>query len=202
MNDSAVELSQLLQTLRSDIFAALARMGVPAYVIDREGTIRWLNTAGQALWPNALNRKFSNVMAPEELRHAREQFARKVIGEADATEYATSVLDTDGRRMAVDVSSVALRANGDVVGVFGVVTPARAQDLTDPPHQAVELTPRQRQVLRLLGDGRTTGRSPLSSGSPTRRRGITSRRCCGPSEPARVSRPWSPRGTTDCFRRA
>ena len=158
MNDSAVELSQLLQTLRSDIFAALARMGVPAYVIDREGTIRWLNTAGQALWPNALNRKFSNVMAPEELRHAREQFARKVIGEADATEYATSVLDTDGRRMAVDVSSVALRANGDVVGVFGVVTPARAQDLTDPPHQAVELTPRQRQVLRLLGDGRTTGK--------------------------------------------
>jgi PAS domain S-box-containing protein len=158
MNDSAVELSQLLQALRSDIFAALARMGVPAYVIDREGTIRWLNTAGQALWPNALNRKFSNVMAPEELRHAREQFARKVIGEADATEYATSVLDTDGRRMAVDVSSVALRANGDVVGVFGVVTPARAQDLTDPPHQAVELTPRQRQVLRLLGDGRTTGK--------------------------------------------
>jgi len=158
MNDSAVELSQLLQALRSDIFGALARMGVPAYVIDREGTIRWLNTAGQALWPNALNRKFSNVMAPEELRHAREQFARKVIGEADATEYATSVLDADGRRMAVDVSSVALRANGDVVGVFGVVTPARAQDLTDPPHQAVELTPRQRQVLRLLGDGRTTGK--------------------------------------------
>ncbi len=158
MNDSAVELSQLLQALRSDIFGALARMGVPAYVIDREGTIRWLNTAGQALWPNALNRKFSNVMAPEELRHAREQFARKVIGEADATEYATSVLDADGRRMAVDVSSVALRADGDVVGVFGVVTPARAQDLTDPPHQAVELTPRQRQVLRLLGDGRTTGK--------------------------------------------
>ena len=158
MNDSAVELSQLLQALRSDIFGALARMGVPAYVIDREGTIRWLNTAGQALWPNALNRKFSNVMAPEELRHAREQFARKVIGEADATEYATSVLDTDGRRMAVDVSSVALRANGDVVGVFGVVTPARAQDVTDPPRQTVELTPRQRQVLRLLGDGRTTGK--------------------------------------------
>ena len=158
MLDPVVELSQLLQTLRSDIFAALARMGVPAYVIDREGTIRWLNTAGQALCPNALNRKFSTVMAPEELRHAREQFARKVIGESDATEYATSVLDADGRRMAVDVSSVVLRADGEVVGVFGVVTPARAQDLNDPPHQAVELTPRQRQVLRLLGDGRTTGK--------------------------------------------
>ncbi|MDX6482286.1 MAG: hypothetical protein QOE95_57, partial [Gaiellaceae bacterium] len=25
-----------------------------------------------------------------------------------------------------------------------------------PPHRAVELTPRQRQVLQLLGDGRTT----------------------------------------------
>ena len=158
MDDPAVALNQLLDALRSDIYSALSGMGVPAYVIDREGTIRWLNTAGQALWPDAVNRKFSTVMAPEELRHAREQFARKVIGEAEATEYATSVLDADGRRMDVDVSSVALRSGGVVVGVFGVVTPARIQALTDPPHQAVELTPRQRQVLRLLGDGRTTGK--------------------------------------------
>jgi len=158
MNDPAVALIQLLDAMRSDIYSALSGMGLPAYVIDREGTIRWLNTAGQALWPNAVNKKFSTVIAPEELRHAREQFARKVIGESDATEYATSVLDADGRRMDVDVSSVALRANGEVVGVFGVVTPARIQAPTDPPSQAVELTPRQRQVLQLLGDGRTTGK--------------------------------------------
>ncbi len=158
MTDAAVALTQLLQSMRSDIYSALSGMGVPAYVIDREGTIRWLNTAGQALWPDAVNRKFSTIIAPEELRHAREQFARKVIGESEATEYATSVLDADGRRMDVDVSSVALRADGEVVGVFGVVTPARIQALTDPPGQSVELTPRQRQVLRLLGDGRTTGK--------------------------------------------
>ena len=158
MNDPAVALTQLIDAMRSDIYSALSGMGMPAYVIDREGTIRWLNTAGLALWPNALNKKFSTVMAPEELRHAREQFARKVIGEADATEYATSVFDADGRRMDVDVSSVALRADGQVVGVFGVVTPARTQALIDPPGQAVVLTPRQRQVLQLLGAGRTTGK--------------------------------------------
>jgi DNA-binding NarL/FixJ family response regulator len=60
--------------------------------------------------------------------------------------------------MDVEVSSVALRADGDVVGVFGVVTPARVQALPEPPRQAVELTPRQHQVLRLLGDGLTTGK--------------------------------------------
>ena len=158
MNDPAVALIQLLDAMRSDIYSALSGMGVPAYVIDREGTIRWLNTAGLALWPDAVNRKFSTVIAPEELRHAREQFARKVIGESDATEYPTSVLDADGRRMDVDVSSVALRSNGEVVGVFGVVTPARIQALTDPPRQAIVLTPRQREVLRLLGEGRTTGK--------------------------------------------
>ena len=158
MNDPAVALIQLLDAMRSDIYSALSGMGVPAYVIDREGTIRWLNTAGLALWPDAVNRKFSTVIAPEELRHAREQFARKVIGESDATEYATSVLDADGRRMDVDVSSVALRSDGEVVGVFGIVTPARIQPLTDPPRQVVVLTPRQRQVLGLLGDGRTTGK--------------------------------------------
>ena len=156
MNDPAVALTQLIDAMRSDIYSALSGMGMPAYVIDREGTIRWLNSAGLALWPNAVNKKFSTVMAPEELRHAREQFARKVIGEADATEYATSVVDADGRMMDVDVSSVALRADGEVVGVFGVVTPARAQNLVNPPLKAVELTPRQRQVLRLLGEGRTT----------------------------------------------
>ena len=85
MNDPAVALIQLLDAMRSDIYSALSAMGLPAYVIDREGTIRWLNTAGQALWPNAVNRKFSTVIAPEELRHAREQFARKVIGESEAT---------------------------------------------------------------------------------------------------------------------
>ena len=158
MDDPAVALTQLIDAMRTDIYSALAGMGMPAYVIDREGTIRWLNAAGLALWPKALNRKFSTVMAPEELRHAREQFARKVIGEADATEYATSVFDADGRRMDVDVSSVALRADGQVVGVFGVVTPARTQALIDPPGQAVVLTPRQRQVLQLLGAGRTTGK--------------------------------------------
>jgi PAS domain S-box-containing protein len=158
MTDAAVALIQLLRSLRSDIYTALSGMGVPAYVIDREGTIRWLNKAGQALWPDAVNKKFSTVIAPEELRHAREQFARKVIGESEATEYATSVLDADGRRMDVDVSSVALRADGEVVGVFGVVTPTRVQALTDPPGQAVELTPRQHQVLQLLGNGRTTGK--------------------------------------------
>jgi len=158
MNDPAVALIQLLDAMRSDIYSALSGMGVPAYVIDREGTIRWLNTAGLALWPDAVNRKFSTVIAPEELRHAREQFARKVIGESDATEYATSVLDADGRRMDVDVSSVALRSDGEVVGVFGIMTPARIQPLTDPPRQVVVLTPRQRQVLGLLGDGRTTGK--------------------------------------------
>lgn len=158
MNDPAVALIQLLDAMRSDIYSALSGMGLPAYVIDREGTIRWLNTAGLALWPNAVNRKFSTVIAPEELRHAREQFARKVIGETEATEYATAVLDADGRRMDVDVSSVALRSNGEVVGVFGVVSPARIQTLSDPPGQAVVLTPRQREVLRLLGEGRTTGK--------------------------------------------
>jgi PAS domain S-box-containing protein len=159
MNDPAVALIKLLDAMRSDIYSALSGMGVTAYVIDREGTIRWLNTAGLALWPDAVNRNFSTVIAPEELRHAREQFARKVIGESDATEYATSVLDADGRRMDVDVSSVALRANGgEVVGVFGIVTPARIQPLTDPQRQAVVLTPRQRQVLGLLGRGRTTGK--------------------------------------------
>jgi DNA-binding CsgD family transcriptional regulator len=157
MNDPAVGLVQLLLALRADIHGALAQLGVPVYVLDREGTIRWLNAAGLALWPDGVNRKFAAFITPDEINRARDQFARKMIGGSETTQFATAAFDSDGRRVEVEISSVSLRSDGEVVGVFGVMNPTRAGD-RPVPTAPVELTPRQRDVLRLLGEGRSTTR--------------------------------------------
>ena len=159
MYDPAVALHHLLQFLKADIHGALAQLAIPAYILDREGTVRWLNSAALAIWPDGLNRKFGVFMPPEEINRARDQFARKVMGGAEATRFSSAALDGEGHRVEFEVSSVALRAaEGEVVGVFGVISPRPQVDAAAAPEAAVELTPRQRDVLRLLGEGRSTPR--------------------------------------------
>jgi DNA-binding NarL/FixJ family response regulator len=64
------------------------------------------------------------------------------------------IVGADGSRIAVEVSSVPLRPDEHVVGVFGQVT-----DMIEKPHPhpELQLTPRQSEVLELLERGRSTG---------------------------------------------
>jgi hypothetical protein len=43
---------------------AIERVRVPAYVIDREGVIRWLNAAAQEIVGDLRGRPFTSVVAP------------------------------------------------------------------------------------------------------------------------------------------
>jgi DNA-binding CsgD family transcriptional regulator len=93
------------------------------------------------------------VVAPEDTRRARELFARKVLGNTEVTDAQVVVVDADGGRVAVEISSVPLRRGEHVVGVFGQVS-----DVLEEPHLHPELhlTPRQAEVLQLLERGRST----------------------------------------------
>jgi DNA-binding CsgD family transcriptional regulator len=86
----------------------------------------------------------------------REQFARKVIGAAEATSFETTLVSPAGKRIPVELASVPLREDEDIVGVLGVVLaheePQPAPRVSPPP----DLTPRGHEVLRLLADGKTT----------------------------------------------
>jgi DNA-binding NarL/FixJ family response regulator len=66
------------------------------------------------------------------------------------------LLRSDGSRVPVEISSVALIGNGQVVGVFGT-----AHEKAAPRHSAVSmtspLTPRQTEILALLAHGCSTG---------------------------------------------
>jgi len=136
-----------------DVQRALDDVNVPSYAIDRFGVIRWLNPAGMALLGDVRGRQQSSVVAPEQVREARESFTRKLLGTERSTDASVVVLGSEGERLQVDISSVPLHDGGRIVGVFGIV--AHREDSTPPgPHP--HLTPRQNQVLHLLAAGRST----------------------------------------------
>jgi PAS domain S-box-containing protein len=136
-----------------EIERALEMVNVPSYVLDTTGVVRWINPAALQRVGDVRGHPFTSVVAPEEQHRSREVFTRKVIGGASVTDGEFVVVDVDGNRVAIEVSSVPLVRGGRVVGVFGQVTREREAPPL-PPHP--RLTPRQSEVLRLLEHGRST----------------------------------------------
>ena len=143
--------TSLLESMKVE--EVLEHVNVPSYHIDSTGIIRWLNRAAWKVVGDVRGRQFTSVVAPEATLRAKELFARKIVGAAEVTDAAVVVLDTDGRRVGVEVSSVPIYRGDHVVGVFGQVS-----DLVEEPHAHPELrlTPRQAEVLALLERGRST----------------------------------------------
>ena len=136
-----------------DVEQALGDVGVPSYVLDTTGIIRWINPAAERVLGDVRGRQFTSVVAPEDTRRARERFTQKILGTSEATDEQYILLSTAGKRVAVEVSSVPLKSGQKVVGVFGLVDEHPDDTLAAPhPH----LTPRQVEVLRLLEHGRST----------------------------------------------
>src|SRR6478752_3350785 len=69
-----------------DVERALGNVGVPSYVLDTTGNVRWINPAAERLLGNIRGRHYTSVVAPEDSRRARELFAQKVIGTSSATD--------------------------------------------------------------------------------------------------------------------
>lgn len=136
-----------------DVERALAGIAVPSYVLDTEGIVRWLNPAAERLLGNVRGRHFTSVIGPEDRTRARELFARKVLGTAEATEATGVFVSADGSRHALEVSAVPLMGGERVVGVFGLLTGPLDEEASAPP---AHLTPRQAEILRLLERGLST----------------------------------------------
>lgn len=142
-----------LKAMGADFEDALEHVNVPSYVIDHVGVVRWMNEAARHIVGDRVGRQFTSVVAPEDTRRARELFARKLLGNTEVTDASVTVVDTQGRHVAVEISSVPLRQDEHVIGVFGQVSDV----LEEPhPHPELHLTPRQAEILRLLELGRST----------------------------------------------
>jgi len=144
---------EVLEAMGADVEGVLEHVNVPSYVIDRAGVVRWMNRAAREAIGDQVGRQFTSVVAPEDTRRARELFARKILGNTEVTDAPVVVVDDEGGRVAVEISSVPLRQGEHVVGVFGQVS----QVLEEPQqHPELHLTPRQAEVLQLLERGRST----------------------------------------------
>jgi PAS domain S-box-containing protein len=136
-----------------NIHGALEELDVPAYAVDRFGVIRWINGAAHKLVGDIRGRQQSSLVVPEQAREAKESFLRKMMGTERSTDATVVVVNPDGQRVQVDISSCPLREGGRIVGVFGVV---KHLEPTASPNPHPHLTPRQNQVLHLLARGRST----------------------------------------------
>ena len=86
-----------------DVEQALESVGVPSYVLDKTGVVRWINAAAERLVGDIRGRHYTSVVAPEDSRRAQELFSQKVLGTSTATEatgHLVSTAGTAGRRGA------------------------------------------------------------------------------------------------------
>jgi DNA-binding CsgD family transcriptional regulator len=137
---------------------ALELMDLPAYVIDRRGTLRWANKAVSRLIGDRVGHSFFSFVSADTRRCVRAQFLRKVH-RGEPTVYTLTIFNTAGRRAQIRVHSAPLRQiDHEIVGVFGLALPRGTRQCGRPAKHLtdVQLTPRQREVLRLLGEGRST----------------------------------------------
>jgi PAS domain S-box-containing protein len=142
-----------LRAMDADVERALEQINVPAYVIDTQGIIRWVNPAGKRVVGDVTGRQFTSVVAPEETQRARVSFAQKVVGNVESTDEEVVLVQDDGDRINVEISAVPLYSGGQIIGVFGQLVHVD-EEPDRPPHAS--LTPRQTEVLRLLERGHST----------------------------------------------
>jgi PAS domain S-box-containing protein len=134
---------------------ALDRLPLPVFAIAKNGVVRWLNQAAEAIFGDARGRRFVRMVAPESQGLVKQAFARKILGGAESTDYNAVLLRADGSRVDVEICSVPLSdADGEITGVFGAATLKTNADAA--VRFAPDLTPRQAQVLTYLARGYST----------------------------------------------
>ena len=151
-----------LRRIAPDLAPSIAKLAVPAYILDRNGVVRWLNTAALTNFGDLRGKRIGQIVEREHVSLARHEFAAKLLGAAETTEATITVRTSDGRRVSVDISSTQLVEHGAVIGVFGLADP---RDVPPPPADASpHLTPRQLDVLRHLARGHSTDSIATSMG--------------------------------------
>lgn len=154
---------RLLDSLGADLPRALDGLGLPSYLVDTNGIIRWLNHAAVEVIGEAVGLRFVDVLAPEAARKARQEFAAKLLGTKKRSDFQLVVLGAGGSTHRFEVSSVPIVHEDRIVGVFGVGYPL-GDELARESAAGERLTPRQREVLALLSAGRSTREIALELG--------------------------------------
>jgi PAS domain S-box-containing protein len=158
------EASQIAARLGGDIDEALSDIRIPAFILSREGLIRWQNASATELLGDGRGRHFSSVVAAESVQDVRAEFAKQVVGGARTSDREVVVRRRDGRRVRAEVHAVSLEDGRRVVGVFGIAKVTTSPPSPPPGSHREALTPRQYQVLAELARGASTEQITASLG--------------------------------------
>ena len=134
-----------------DLEPTLESISVPSYLLDRNGTITWMNDSALEVFGDARGRPFTTIVPHESHAQARLKFLRNIFGRKSSHDFEAYLVDASGRRVRVEISSAQVREGGEVVGMFGVLPIVRPAMQQHP-----ELTARQNEVLDLLARGAST----------------------------------------------
>ena len=143
-----------LRRIAPDLAPSISRLTVPAYILDLNGVVRWLNAAAIAEFGDLRGKRIGQIVERDYVTLARQEFAAKILGTVDASEGSIVMRTVDGTRVTVEVSSTTLLEHGSIVGVFGLADPS--EEPPKPLVPSVHVTPRQMDVLRHLAQGHST----------------------------------------------
>jgi DNA-binding CsgD family transcriptional regulator len=145
-------LARTLLQIGGDITTALDDVGLPAALIDRDGMIRWQNGAAVLLRGRHVGDHFADLVVPEEQPDVRERIAR-ILSHGEPAEFTVRVPCPDGEPVSIQLSAAPVRDGVTVIGIFGL---GYVIDQAATAPIGTDLTPRQLEVLHLLGEGRST----------------------------------------------
>jgi len=133
-------------------------VNVPAYILDEQGRIRWLNDAAQALAGDSVGKFFTSVLGERDLARGAAVFERNLHRRSHG-DYTVDLLAPDGSTSRVEISSTPLGPEGHAIGMFGLAVPVpgqptAAEPVAPPTHD--QLTGRQIEVLTALTQGSST----------------------------------------------
>jgi DNA-binding CsgD family transcriptional regulator len=131
----------------------LARVSVPSFALDARLKVRWLNDAASHLLGDVRRHDFGRLLAPHDAGRLRFRLAQQ-LAEGSSYDYDAVLMTGSGALAHCRVSSAALRRDGLVVGLFGLII-GQPRELPAPVAPD-RLTPRQYEVLKLVAWGVTT----------------------------------------------
>ena len=143
-----------LRRIAPDLAPSISKLTVPAYILDRNGVVRWLNAAAISAFGDLRGKRIGQIVERDYVTFARQEFAAKMLGTVDASEGSIAMRTVDGQRVNVEISSTTLLDQGSIVGVFGLADPE--DEAPKVPLRSVHVTPRQMDVFRHLAKGHST----------------------------------------------
>jgi DNA-binding CsgD family transcriptional regulator len=151
MNKLAAKLDELGG---ADITQALEELPLRSFIVDRDGIIHWQNAASRAARGDLAGTNWFDLVDGD-TEDARAVLGR-ILCSGDPAEITLDIREKGGEVAPREISAAPLREGATVVGVFGVSVAAKSQAARADVPAHSPLTERQREILQLLAEGKST----------------------------------------------